>query len=154
MGTIILSGYDIMDVTFAHAMQALALVIVVWEVVKKLKEIKKDSDADHKRKQSWDYAAKVIAEKEKVWDDAVGDIRGERDYIIQRYDGRLDGLDKQIEDNHIDTESKIQEIRADVMILAEAIRAVLEGQIEQGCNGPVKDAKEKLDHYLIESLGR
>ena len=154
MGTIILSGYDIMDVTFAHAMQALALVIVVWEVVKKLKEIKKDSDADHKRKQSWDYAAKVIAEKEKVWDDAVGDIRGERDYIIQRYDGRLDGLHKQIEDNHIDTESKIQEIRADVMILAEAIRAVLEGQIEQGCNGPVKDAKEKLDHYLIESLGR
>jgi hypothetical protein len=57
-------------------------------------------------------------------------------------------------DNHTDTEAKIQEVRADVIILAESIRAVLEGLIEQGCNGPVKEAKEKLDHYLISSLGR
>ena len=151
---IILSGYNIMDVTFAHAMQALALIIVAWEAFKKLREIKHDSDADHQRKEEWDHAAKVIKEKEKVWDDAVADIRGEREFILRRYDGRLDGIHKQIEDNHLDTEAKIQEIRADVMILAEAIRAVLEGQIEQGCNGPVKEAKEKLDHYLIESLGR
>ena len=151
---IILVGYDIMDVTFAHFMQALALVIVVYEVWKKLRDIKKESDEDHKRKESWDKAAKVIEEKEKVWDDAVADIRGERKFIIERYDNKLAEIRSEIDDNHTDTEAKLQEVRADISILAEAIRAVLEGQIEQGCNGPVKAAKEKLDHYLIESLGR
>ena len=162
---ILLSSYDLMNVTFAHVLQAIALVIIVWEAWKKIKEIKKESDADHKRKESWDHAAKVIEEKEKVWDDAVSDIRGERKLIVERYDARLDDLEKQIkenhselerriDDNHSDTEAKIQEVRADVMILTEAIRAVLEGQIEQGCNGPVKEAKNRLDTYLVESLGR
>ena len=144
---IILAGYDIMEVTFAHAMQALALIIVVWEVWKKLKEMKTESDAEHRRKESWDKAAKAIEEKEKIWDDAVADIRGERKFVIDRYDTKL--LEMQT-----DTDAKLQEIRSDIAILAEAIRAILEGQIEQGCNGPVKQAKEKLDHYLIESLGR
>ena len=145
---ILLSGaYNIMDITFAHAMQAIALVIVVYEVYKKLKEMKKESDEDRDRKKSWDNAAKVISEKEKIWDDAVADIRGERKFIVDRYDTKLQEM-------QTDTDAKLQEVRSDIAILAEAIRAVLEGQIEQGCNGPVKQAKEKLDHYLIESLGR
>lgn len=133
---ILLSGYDILDLTFRHIFEAFAVLIVLWEIFKKLKEIKKTSDDEHAKREQWDKAANTIKEKEEVWDNAVADIKGEREFMMRRYDSRL------------------QEIRTDVMILAEAIRAVLEGQIEQGCDGPVKAAKEKLDHYLIESLGR
>lgn len=151
---ILLSGFDLMDITFNHFMQALAILIILWEVWKKLKEMKKESDAEHERKESWDKAAKVIQEKEKIWDDAVADIHGERKFIVDRYDIKLAEIEQKIEENQTDTEAKLQEVRADVMVLAESIRAVLEGLIEQGCNGPVKQAKERLDHYLIESLGR
>ena len=155
MDIIVLStASDIVELTFSHLMQTLAVVIILWEVWKKVKEIKTESDAEHKRRESWDKAAKVIEEKEAVWDDAVADIKGERKFIVDRYDTKLAEIEKQIEENHTDTDAKIQEVRADVMVLAESIRAVLEGLIEQGCNGPVKAAKDKLDHYLIESLGR
>lgn len=155
MDFIILSTYsDIIDLTWGHLMQFLAVGIIIWEVWKKIKEIKKESDADCERKKKWDNAANVIDERQKIWDEAVVDIHGERKFIVDRYDTKLAELREEIEENHSDTEAKIQEVRADVMVLAESIRAVLEGLIEQGCNGPVKAAKEKLDHYLIESLGR
>lgn len=140
---ILLSGYDILDLTFMHIVEAFAVLIVLWEIFKKLKEIKKESDEEHKRRESWDEAAKTVKEKKEVWDNAVADVKGEREFMMRRYDSRLD-----------EVQIQIKEVRTDVIILAEAIRAVLEGQIEQGCDGPVKAAKEKLDHYLIESLGR
>lgn len=151
---ILLSGYDILDLTFRHIFEAFAVLIVLWEIFKKLKEIKKTSDDEHAKRELWDKAANTIKEKEEVWDNTVADIKGEREFMMRRYDSRLDELELQIKENHVTSEAKMQEIRTDVMILAEAIRAVLEGQIEQGCDGPVKAAKEKLDHYLIESLGR
>jgi len=145
---------DLTNVSFAMFLQAVAVIIVVYAAYKKIREILNDFNIDHERKKKWDITADIVREKEKVWDDAVADIRGERDYILKRYDTRLDELEKRMEDNHADTEAKIQEVRADVIVLAESIRAVLEGQIAQGCNGPVKEAKDKLDHYLISSLGR
>ena len=145
---------DITELTPMMIFQAVAVFIVLYTVYKKLKEIINDFNTDHERKIKWDKTAEVVRTKEKIWDDAVADIRGERKEIVERYDGRLNKLENKIDDNHTDTEAKIQEVRADVMVLAESIRAVLEGQIEQGCNGPVKTAKERLDHYLIESLGR
>ena len=151
---LILSGIDLTDLSPSLIFEAFAVIIVIYAVYKKLKELIDDLNADHERKIRWDKTADILKEKEKVWDDAVGDIRGERQEIVKRYDGRLDELEQRITNNHMDTEAKIQEVRADVMILAESIRAVLQGQIEQGCDGPVKEAKERLDHYLIESLGR
>lgn len=152
---ILLSTYsEILDLSFSYILQALAVLIVIWEIWKKIKEMKKESDDEYARKESWDKAAQAIKEKEKIWDEAVADIHGERKFIVDRYDTKLKEIEHKIEDNHTDTDAKIQEVRADVMVLAESIRAVLEGLIEQGCNGPVKAAKEKLDHYLIESLGR
>ena len=150
----ILLTLDLTDLTFQDILMGIAALIVVYAAYKKIKEILNDFNIDYARKKKWDKTSEIVAEKEPIWDDAVADIRGERKVILDRYDDRLDKIEKKIDENHCDTEGKIQEVRADVMVLAESIRAVLEGLIEQGCNGPVKEAKEKLDHYLISSLGR
>lgn len=150
----ILLAIDLTDVTFQDIIFAFAVLIVVYTAYKKVKEILNDFNTDYAKKKRWDKTADIVQEKESIWDDAVADVKGEREEIVKWCNGRLDEIQKEMADNHTDTEAKIQEVRADVMILAESIRAVLEGLIEQGCNGPVKEAKEKLDHYLISSLGR
>lgn len=150
----ILLSLDLTDVSFGMLLQVVAVIIIFYTAWKKIKELINDFNVDHERKKKWDDTAKKMEEKSPIWDDAVADIRGERKFIIDRYDSQLADIKREITDNHCDTEAKIQEVRSDVIILAESIRAVLEGLIEQGCNGPVKEAKEKLDHYLISSLGR
>jgi hypothetical protein len=150
----ILLAIDLMDVTFQDIIFAFAVLIVLYTVYKKVKEIVNDFNTDYAKKKRWDKTADIVQEKEPIWDDAVADVKGEREGIVKWCNGRLDEIQKEMADNHTDTEAKIQEVRADVIILAESIRAVLEGLIEQGCNGPVKEAKDKLDHYLISSLGR
>ena len=151
---LILLAIDLTDVTFQDIIFAFAVLIVLYTAYKKIKEILNDFNTDYAKKKRWDKTADIVQEKEPIWDDAVADVKGEREGIVKWCNGRLDEIQKEMADNHTDTEAKIQEVRADVIILAESIRAVLEGLIEQGCNGPVKEAKEKLDHYLISSLGR
>ena len=150
----ILLAIDLTDVTFQDIIFAFAVLIVLYTAYKKIKEILNDFNTDYAKKKRWDKTADIVQEKEPVWDDAVADVKGEREYIVKWCNGRLDEIQNEIADNHTEDTAKIQEVRADVIILAESIRAVLEGLIEQGCNGPVKEAKEKLDHYLISSLGR
>jgi len=157
MGTvlhcIILSGYDIIDVTFSHIIQAIALIVVVYEIYKKFREIKRDSDKEHERKLQWDYAAKIIKEKEKEWDDGLSDVENVRNQIVKRYDERLDelktDLETKIDDNYTDTNAKVQEIQSEVFILTECMRAVLDGLHQQGCNGEVTKTRERLDSYLV-----
>jgi hypothetical protein len=150
----ILLAIDLTDLTLRDIIFAFAVIIVLYTAYKKIKEILNDFNTDYDKKKRWDKTADIVQEKEPIWDDAVADVKGEREYIVRWCNGRLDEIQKEITDNHTEDTAKIQEVRADVMILAESIRAVLEGLIEQGCNGPVKEAKEKLDHYLISSLGR
>ena len=51
-------------------------------------------------------------------------------------------------ENYAQTEAKIQELNACNMLLTKSIRAILAGQIEQGLNGPVKEAKKALDEFI------
>ena len=66
----ILANMDLLNITFAYVIQAIAVVIILWEAGKKIMEIKEKSDLDHDRKQRWDKAADIVEKKEKVWDDA------------------------------------------------------------------------------------
>ena len=141
---------DILDLTFNHLTQALAIIIVLWFVVKNFREMKEASDKDMKRKEGWDKAAKVIEEKEKLWDEGLEDVYNERKQIVERYDGRLNEIEGRIEDSHTETEAKIQEIQSEIFILTECMRAVLDGLHQQGCNGEVTKTREKLDGYLVK----
>lgn len=145
---------DILDLTFNHLTQALAIIIVLWFVVKNFREMKEASDKDMKRKEGWDKAAKVIEEKEKLWDEGLEDVYEERKQIVERYDGRLNEIEGRIEDNHIDTEAKFQEVKAELLILTECMRAVLDGLYQQGCNGKVTEARQKLDEHLVTLVGK
>ena len=55
----------------------------------------------------------------------------------------------QINENHADTEAKLQELVAMVMILTKGQVAALDGLKQQGCNGKVTQAKQELDEFLM-----
>lgn len=89
-------------------------------------------------------------DKEQKWDEMVKNVQEERDKIYERYDAKLADMDKRIDDTHLDTEAKLQEVRAELYILTDCMAAVLDGLHQQGCNGKVTQASEKLDEYLNE----
>ena len=89
-------------------------------------------------------------DKEVAWDKAKEDLEKTRKDITDKYDKRLDDLEKMIEENHSDTEAKIQELKAVNLILTRSISAILDGLKQQGCNGAVTKAKEDLDDFLMD----
>ena len=145
-----------MDIT--SYLQALittgGLIMGVWGFVKVVKDIKKNNDEEHDRRQRWDNAAKVIEENKDKWDKGLDDVYEERKKIVEKYDARLDELEQTIDKNHNETEAKIQEVQAEILILTECMRAVLDGLHQQGCNGRVTEASAKLDNYLVGLIGK
>lgn len=160
MGILLLK--DIADLTFGYIVQGIAVLIIIAEIYKKIKEVKSASDADHERKQGWDNAAKVIKEKEKEWDSGLSDVENTRKEIVKKYDNKLSELEekmdrdneeltKVIEENKTDSEAKMQELKIELFVQTECMRAVLDGLHQLKCNGPVTQARELLDTYLSGS---
>ena len=77
------------------------------------------------------------------------DIYEERGKIVERFDTKLADLEEKITLMQTDNDAKIQELKADVIILLKGQKACLDGLVEQGCNGPVKKACEDLDDFLM-----
>ena len=123
-------------ITFQALLECGAIVMGLWGFYKVIMEIVKAINTRH--------------DKEQRWDDAVETISEERQKIVDLYDVRLADLEKKIDKNHCDTEAKIQELKAELMIQLECIQAVLKGLEELKCNGPVTRAKEKLDDHLVK----
>lgn len=69
--------------------------------------------------------------------------------MTERYDKAIADLNKKIDENQIDVEAKIQEVRAEQEILTECMYATLDGLHQLGCNGKVTEARSMLDQYLI-----
>lgn len=69
--------------------------------------------------------------------------------MTERYDKAIAGLNAKIDENQIDVEAKIQEVRAEQEILTECMYATLDGLHQLGCNGKVTEARSMLDQYLI-----
>ena len=76
------------------------------------------------------------------------------DFIVkaEKYDERLYEVEKQIANNSTDTDAKIQDIKAEITILTKSMSAILDGLIQQGCNGSVTEAKKNLDEFLMSKL--
>lgn len=153
---------DLADLTFGYILQGLAALIIVAEVYKKIKEVKNASDADHTRKQGWDYASATIKAKEREWDSGLSDVDNVRNEIVKKYDNKLlkleekideenEELAKRIEDSKTDYEAKMQELKIELFVQTECTRAILDGLHQLNCNGPVTKARELLDTYLSGS---
>lgn len=133
---------DLMNLTFAYVVQALAVIIVIYEVFKKIMEIKSRSDEDHDRRQKWDHAAAVLEEKEKKWDEGMKDAELDRKRIIDRYDGRLDEQD-----------AKIQQLLAMLCMTLRAQDAILEALVEDGIgNGEIKAMHKELKDFILDQV--
>ena len=91
-------------------------------------------------------------DREQKWDDYSKNLEKERNKIYEKYDERLYEVEKQIADNSTDTDAKIQDIKAEITILTKSMSAILDGLIQQGCNGAVTEAKKNLDEFLMSKL--
>ena len=89
-------------------------------------------------------------DKEQAWTKATEDLEKTRKDITEKYDSRLDELENLINDNHTDTEARMQDIKASVMLLTSSVLAILDGLKQQGCNGKVTEAKDSLEKYLMD----
>lgn len=141
---------DIADLTFRYFLEGIAVLIILFEFYKKIKEMRKESKEVNEWEMRVKKAVETVEKKEKEWDEALAGVKETRAILSKEFNKRLDEIENRIEDNHTDTEAKIQEIRAEQMFQMELFKAVLDGLSQLGSNGPVTDMKEKLDRYLIE----
>lgn len=121
-------------VTLSTLIQMGVMIIGVWGFYKVVKEIINSITARHDREQKWD--------------EMVQNVQTERDKIYDKYDKKLEEMEERITSNHVDTEAKLQEVRAELLILTDCMAAVLDGLHQQGCNGKVSEARENLDQYM------
>ena len=73
---------------------------------------------------------------------------------MEQYNKKLSDILNQQEEIRTDFEAKVQELKAEQLIIVECLRAVLDGLHQQGCNGKVSEAINTLDDYLIERAHR
>lgn len=139
---------ELANLTFGYILQGIAVLIIIYEVYKKIKEVKKESDAEHEWQMRVKKAVEAMEAKEKLWDEGLRDLDGMRERLSRDFNKRLDDIESKIEDNHTDTEAKFQEVRAEQMFQMELFKTVLEGLGQLGANGPVTIMSEKLDDYL------
>ncbi len=139
----ILLGMDILNVTFAYVVQAMAVVIIIWECGKKIYEIKERSDMDHDRKQRWDKAADIVEKKEKVWDEAVLLSGKERQEITDTFNHRLGQQD-----------TKIDRTLELVVELTKAMNILLKCEAEKGEDEEIKNAYNSFNSFVVNHIGK
>lgn len=123
-------------ITLSTLIQMGVIIMGLWGFYKVVKEIVSNITSRHDREQKWDEMVKNVQE--------------ERDKIYDRYDAKLADMEDKIETNHSDTEAKLQQVRAELLILTDCMAAVLDGLHQKGCNGKVSEASEKLQQYMRE----
>ena len=125
-----------MQVTMDDIIKLAVIIMGIWGFAKVLMEIAKSVTARHDREQKWDEMATSL-------DTA-------RQNIVVKYDSKLAEVEKKIDENHADTEAKLQQIGADMYMHTMVLNAVLDGLIQLNCNGNVTKAKHDLDEYMAK----
>ena len=121
---------------------ATVALVAIWGVVKVIKEIKKDNDTEHDRRQRWDKAADIIEQKADFWDKGLADMDQGRKDIVRRYDDRLDEQD-----------AKSQQMLSMLCMTLRAQDAILQALVEQGIgNGEIKAMHKELKGFIFEQV--
>lgn len=123
-----------MQVTFDDIIKLAIAIMGIWGFAKVIMEIVKAITARHDREQKWD--------------DMAESINSSREGIIAKYDSKLAEMEKKIDENHADTEAKLQQLGADMYMHTMVLNAVLDGLTQLGANGNVTKAKHDLDEYI------
>lgn len=141
---------DLANFSFNYILQFIAVLFIIYEIYKLFKGIKKESDEGYEWKMRVKKAVETVEHKEKEWDEALAGVKETRAVLQKEFNKRLDEIEAKIEDNHTDTEAKIQEVRAEQMFQMELFKTVLDGLGQLGANGPVTEMKDRLDKYLMD----
>lgn len=133
--------------TLQNFIMVLAFIFIVYEIMERGRKIIDRINTEHDRVKRWDNM-------EQEW---TKNLQAERDKIYVRYDAKLesqdaklDEMEKRIEDNHIETEAKMQQVQSELFILTQCMSAVLDGLKQMNCNGKVTEAQIILDDYLVK----
>lgn len=139
---------DIGSLTFQYVIQAICVFIIIYEIYSKFKAIKKESDDEHEWQMRIKKVVETVEKKETEWDEALTGVKETRALLQKEFNKRLDEIEQKIEENHADTEAKVQEIRSEQEFSIEIFRAILDGLIQLDCDNQVTKMKERLDNYL------
>ena len=139
---------DIASLTFQYIIQAICVIIIIYEIYSKIKAIKKESDDEHEWRMRIKKVVEIVERKEPEWDEALAEVKETRAVLAKEFNKRLDNIERTIEENHTDTEAKIQEIRTEQEFSIEIFKVILQGIGQLGGNGPVTKMEERLDAYL------
>ena len=115
------------------------IIATIWGGYKILMEIIKTIGAKYVK----------VKKQEELEPTLIKNIQDERDKIYANYDKQLADIQAEIDDNHTDTEAKIQEVRAEQEMLTECMYATLDGLHQLGANGKVTETRTMLNEYLI-----
>lgn len=129
-----------MQVTFDDIIKLAIVIGGIWGVAKTLMSIVSAITARHDREQKWDEMA--------------NSINSSRENIIIKYDSKLAEMEKKIDENHADTESKLQQLGAEMYMHTEVLNAILDGLTQLGANGEVTKAKEKMAEFMNRAAHR
>lgn len=121
-------------VTMGELMKFAGMIIGAWGFYKVIMEIINRITARHDR--------------EKSWDEMADKINSSRENIIMKYDSKLAEMEKKIDENHADTEARLQQFSAELYMQTITLNAVLDGLIQMNCNGKVTEAKHRLEKYI------
>ena len=114
----------------------------IWGFIKIMKEIKKDNDTEHDKRQRWDKTADIIEQKADLWDKGLADMEEGRRRIVDRYDMRLSEQD-----------AKIQQLLSMLCMTLRAQDAILEALVEQGIgNGEIKAMHKELKGFILDQV--
>lgn len=114
----------------------------IWGLVKVFRDIKKTNDDEVKRRKRWDDTAQIVEEKSDDWSKGLADIDNMREFMMERYDGRLDNQD-----------AKFQQLYAMQCMSLRAQDAILEALVNQGIgNGDIKDMHKELRDFILNQV--
>lgn len=122
----------------------IAVIFVCFEAYERIMKIVDKITAGHDRVKKWD----------EMEDRLIKNIQEERDKIYANYDRKLADVRKDIDDNHADTEGKIQQLTSMMIMVMKSVNALLEREIKQGANGDVAKMHEEMTNFLYEELGK
>lgn len=128
-----------------------SLGILAGGVAIVVKVIKNINDA-HDRQQKYDG----YDERIKVLDIKVEDVRSEliekiedaHGYAQMELKSIQESMDARLEEMQTNMDAKLQQISSELCMLSYCVGATLDGLKQQGCNGKVSEAKEKMDKHL------
>ena len=114
----------------------------IWGFIKVVREIKKDNDTEHDKRQRWDKTAETLEQKADFWDKGLADMEAGRKRIVERYDMRLSEQD-----------AKIQQMLSMLCMTLRAQDAILEALVDQGIgNGDIKAMHKELKGFILDQV--